>query len=123
GGGRVEVTTRCSRTLGRSAFRCTKTSSQMIAEPEEASSVDGGGGGRTGGTPAGVSPTGFGVPCGQFVCPAQTTCCGNVCCDPPDECIEGVCYKGAGVRCGNNFCTDGKTICNTNDNTCIPSCG
>ncbi len=35
-------------------------SSQMTAEPEGASSVaDGSGGGRSGGTPAGVSPTGF----------------------------------------------------------------
>ena len=56
----MELTTRCSKTAGRSAFRCTRTSSQMTAEPEGASSVaDGSGAGRSGGTPAGVSPTGF----------------------------------------------------------------
>ena len=43
GGGRAELTTRCSRTAGRSAFRCTGTSSQMTADPDGASRVVGGG--------------------------------------------------------------------------------
>ena len=50
----MELTTRCSKTAGRSAFPCTRTSSQMTAEPEGPSSVEG-----AGDTPAGAPPTGF----------------------------------------------------------------
>ena len=57
-GGRAEPTTRCSKSASRSAFRCTGTSSQTTADPDGASWVAvGDGGGRSGGTPAGVSPT------------------------------------------------------------------
>ena len=67
----------------------------------------------------------IGAACGGFVCEFDntTTCCGDVCCKLPDECVQGVCHRGPGAVCGNDFCPAPAKVCDFGTDVCLDRCG
>ena len=65
----------------------------------------------------------IGAACGGFVCDVGTVCCGDVCCKQPDGCVQGVCHRGPGTPCGNDFCQDPARVCDFSVDVCVDQCG